>query len=66
MKLRNNRARVLKDLVNTTDMNIDGDKPLTQLDLVRIPPEQEALADEALHEIERRVCLSNPSVAIVC
>ena len=55
MKLRKNHARVLKDVCNpSTDKNIDG-KPLTQLELVRVAPEDEELADEALHEIERRL-----------
>ena len=36
------------------DTNIDG-KPLTQLELVRVAPEHERFADEALHEIERRL-----------
>ena len=39
MKLRNNHERVLKDVCNASpDTNIDG-KPLTQLGLVRVPPE---------------------------
>ena len=47
MKLRNNRARVLKDVCNPSpDTNIDG-KPLTQLELVRVAPEHERFADEA-------------------
>ena len=55
MKLRNNHERVLKDVCNASpDTNIDG-KPLTQLGLVRVPPEHEALADAALTEIERRL-----------
>ena len=54
-KLRNNRTRVLKDLCNPSkDRNIDG-KPLTQLELVRLPPEQEPLAEGALREVERRL-----------
>ena len=55
MKLRNNHERVLKDVCNASPgANIDG-KPLTQLGLVRVPPEHEALADAALTEIERRL-----------
>ena len=49
MKLRNNHARVLKDVQPKQDKNIDG-KPLTQLNLVRVDPKDEALADEALCE----------------
>ena len=55
MALRNNQARVLKDVCNPSkELNIDG-KPLTQLELRRVAPRYEALADEALREIERRL-----------
>ena len=55
MLLRNNHVRVLKDLCNpSVDFNIDG-KPLTQLELTRVAPKDEAYADEALCEIERRL-----------
>ena len=54
-KLRSNPHEVLKDVCNPSkDKNIDG-KPLTQLNLVRVDPKDEALAGEALCEIERRL-----------
>ena len=60
MKLRNNHARVLKDVCNPSpDTNIDG-KPLTQLELVRVAPEHERFADEALHEIEQTALGAGP------
>ena len=55
MKLRNNHARVLKDVCNPSKDKNMGGKPLTQLNLVRVDPKDEALADEALCEIERRL-----------
>ena len=63
-RLRNNRACVLKDVCNPNPrFNIDG-KPLTQLDLNRLAPEHESLADEALREIERRLLGEGMSVPV--
>ena len=54
--LRRNRERVLHDICNPSrELNIDGTKPLTQLELTRVPPELKALADGAYLEIERRL-----------
>ena len=55
LKLRNNRARVLRDMCNPTKRTIDGTGPVSQPDLVRLAPDQEELADDALREIERRL-----------
>ena len=41
-------------MTNPGPTNIDG-KPLTQLDLVRVPESQIEFADSALREIERRL-----------
>ena len=55
LKLRGNHARVLKDICNpSAELNIDG-KPLTQLELTRVAPEHEPLADMALRELESRL-----------
>ena len=55
LKLRNNHDRVLADVCNSSpSLNIDG-KPLTQRELVRVSPEHMEHADEALHEIARRL-----------
>ena len=53
--LRANHERVLQDVTNpSTELNIDG-KPLTQLELVRVPQSQTKFADCALKEICRRL-----------
>jgi len=54
LKLRSNHSRVLRDVCNDGRANIDG-KPLTQLELLRINPEDESESDAALKEISRRL-----------
>ena len=53
MRLQNNHARVLQDPLISEDLNIDG-KPPNGLELIRLAPEHEMLAD-VLCEIERRL-----------
>ena len=58
-RLRNNRVRILKDVCSPLpQLDLDGESLDRPLQRIRVPPEHEAIADEALRELERRCLLS--------
>jgi len=60
-KLISNHELVLKDLVNhTTQRDVTGTVPLTQLELKRIAPELAPYVDQALRETARRLLGQRP------
>ena len=64
-RLIQNHARVLHDVANPARWtNIDG-RALTQLELVRVPPDAAAFVDEALRETARRLLGQPPTEPLV-